>query len=55
MAAAAAAPALRFITSDICPFAHRAWLALESAGAPYEKVDVTIEAGRKEAHFTELY
>ena len=38
--ASAAAPKLRFLTSDICPFAHRAWLALEFAGQPYEKVDV---------------
>jgi glutathione S-transferase len=48
-------PTLRFITSDICPFAHRAWLALEASGAAYEKVDVTIAAGKKEPFFTALY
>jgi glutathione S-transferase len=50
-----ALPTLRFLTSDVCPFAHRAWLALELAGAAYEKVDVTIAAGKKEPHFTETY
>jgi glutathione S-transferase len=44
--ASAAAPKLRFLTSDICPFAHRAWLALEFAGQPYEKVDVVRSFGR---------
>ena len=46
---------LRFLTNDVCPFAHRAWLALEEIGAEYEKVDVHIAPGTKEAHFTEAY
>ena len=46
---------LRFVTSDICPFAHRAWLTLAEVGAEYEKVDVTLTAGKKEPHFTEIY
>ena len=44
----AALAKLRFLTNDVCPFAHRAWLALEASGAAYEKVDVTISAGKKE-------
>ena len=51
----AAAARLRFITSDICPFAHRAWLVLREVGADFEKVDVTLTAGKKEAYFTEIY
>jgi glutathione S-transferase len=46
---------LRFITADVCPFAHRAWLVLLESGASFEKVDVTLKAGQKEPHFTSLY
>ena len=46
---------LRFVTSDICPFAHRAWLVLIESGASFEKVDVSLKPGTKEAHFTALY
>ena len=52
---AAASATLRFLTNDVCPFAHRAWLALEASGAAYEKVHVSIAPGTKEAFFTETY
>lgn len=46
---------LRFLTNDICPFAHRAWLVILHSSVSFEKVNVSLKPGQKEAHFTSLY
>jgi glutathione S-transferase len=44
---------LRFYNSGTCPYAQRAWIALEECGIPYEKIMVDLQ--NKPQHFVEMY
>jgi glutathione S-transferase len=44
---------LRFFTSGMWPYAHRAWIALEASGADYEKIAVDLQD--KPQDFVDLY
>ena len=35
-------PEARFITNTMCPFAQKAWLALECAGVPYKLEEISL-------------
>ena len=41
-AAAAASPPRRFITNKMCPFAQKAWIALEESGLPYRLEEIPL-------------
>jgi glutathione S-transferase len=43
----------RFFNSGSCPYAQRAWIALEECGVDYEKVIVDLE--NKSQEFSDLY
>lgn len=45
----------RFITNKMCPFAHKAWIALEASRCPYELEEVSLYgSGGKPDWFWEL-
>ena len=44
---------VRFFNSGTCPYAQRAWIALEECGIPYDHVIVDLQD--KPQHFIELY
>lgn len=44
---------MKFYTNRVCPFAHRAWLALEAKAVPYELIE--FDLFDKPAQFTEVY
>lgn len=38
-------PLVRFITNQRCPFAQKAWIALEASSTPYEMIEVSLYGG----------
>ena len=54
-ARASAAGTTQFVTNPRCPFAQKAWIALEASGCPYERREVSLYGpGGKPAWFREL-
>ena len=46
---------LKLYANPVCPFAHRAWIAVEAKKIPYEYIKCSLKKDDKEDFFKEAY